>query len=391
MKLYSKTIVGSKEITPPLPIDKFNYLHLDSCEFKEDDVFFYDRHDLSIKYLSFSDFINEPHWNHVRMTPSVKILIDFSDDYLNIIDVKRFSETIIEKNINPAQVYLLVIDDNFKQFALSEFKKLGVGGVNVYHYNLLLKKVKIDYIKTYNKPTKFKFSLLSRNYHSWRLASVIKLIESDVLKDFNYSFHNYLPYQDKIVTLDEVKQDVVSEGFSVNDKILSWINGLPYDVGTRYDKWDNVTYDTILSSDFHFLIESHHDAYLFKIYLAFKENYGINDFSPAFPTEKTWKCIASKKPFIVATTPFFLKGIKQLGFKTFSPFIDETYDEIVDNKQRLDMAVDESIRISKLPIDEYNQILINCKDICEYNYDMLKQHYSDIKFVNELSWINQIL
>lgn len=389
MKLYSKTTYGSGESAPTIPIGINNSLHLDSCEFKEDDVFYYDRHDLSVKFLSFDNFIDEPHWEHVRITPSVKILIDFCDDYLNIIDVKRFTQTIIEKNISPTQVYVLVMDDNFKQFAISEFKKLGVGGVNVYHYNLLLKRVKMDYLKTFNKPTNFKFSLLSRNYRSWRLASVIKLIESDVLKDFNYSFHNYLPYQDKIVTSDEVKKDVIYEGFSVNDKIQSWINGLPYDVGTRRNKWDNVTYDTILSSDFHFLIESHYDAYLFKNYAEFKEVYNINDFSPAFPTEKTWKCIACKKPFIVATTPFFLEGIKQLGFKTFSPFIDESYDEITDNKQRLDMVVNESIRISKLPIDEYNQILINCKDICEYNYDMLKQHYNDIKFVNELSWINQ--
>jgi hypothetical protein len=94
---------------------------------------------------------------------------------------------------------------------------------------------------------------------------------------------------------------------------------------------------------------------------------------------------------MVATTPFFLKGIKQLGFKTFSPFIDESYDEIVDNKQRLNIVTNEAIRISKLPLDEYNQILVNCNEICEYNYNILKQHYSDIKFVNEFFWINQIL
>jgi len=388
MKLYSKTTVGSEKVNPPLPIDKYNYLHLDSCEFKEDDVFYYDRHDLSIKCLSFDNFIDETHWEHIRITPSVKILIDFSDDYLNVIDVKRFSQTIVEKNINPAQVFVLVMDNNFKQFAISEFKKLGVGGVNVYHFNLLLKKVKVDYLKNHNKPTNFKFSLLSRNYHSWRLSSVLKLIESDVLKEFNYSFHNYLPYQGKMVTLDKVKQDAIYEGFSVNGKIESWINGLPYDVGSVINKWDNVTYDTILSSDFHFLIESHFDAFLFKNYSTFKEKYEIEDFSPAFPTEKTWKCIACKKPFIVATTPFFLKGIKQLGFKTFSPFIDESYDDIVNNKQRLDAVTNEAIRISKLPFDDYNQILVNCNEICDYNYNILKQQYSEIKFVNELSWLN---
>ena len=96
---------------------------------------------MSIRHLNFDDFINEPHWDHIRNTSSVKILIDFSDDYLNIIDVKRFSKTLLEKNINPNQVYLLVMDDNFKQFAIEQFHKCGIDGVNVYHYNLLLKKV----------------------------------------------------------------------------------------------------------------------------------------------------------------------------------------------------------------------------------------------------------
>jgi hypothetical protein len=390
MKLYSKTIIGSDDIRPPLPIHNQNYLSLDSCEFKNDDVFYYDRHDLSLRHLTFDDFIDDSHWNHVKNTPSVKILIDFSDDYLNIIDVKRFSKTIIEKDINPTQVYVLVMDNNFKQFAIQEFSKCGVDGVNVYHYNLLLKKVLIGYVNTYTNPTTFKFSLLSRNYHTWRLSAIVKLIESGVIDDFNYSFHNYLPYQSKDVELDEIKKDIISEGHIMTDTLSSWVDNLPYDIGLRHNKWNHVTYDAILSADFHFLIESHYDAFLFKIYSTFKQKYDIEDFSPAFPTEKTWKVIACKKPFISATTPFYLRGIKQLGFKSFSPYIDESYDEIVDNKERLNAVVNESIRISKLPIEEYNKLVSDCEEICEYNYDVLKRHFSEIKFVNEMEWIKQI-
>jgi hypothetical protein len=390
MKLYSKTIIGSDDIIKPLPIPDYNYLSLDSCKFKEDDIFYYDRHDLSLRLISFDDFIDESHWNHIRTTPTVKILIDFSDDYFNIVDVKRFAKTIIDKNINPSQIYFLVIDDNFKQFAIQEFIKCGVDGVNIYHYNLLLKKVLMNYVDTYNELTTFKFSLLSRNYYSWRLSAVIKLIESGVIGNFNYSFHNYLPYQNEDVSLDDVKKDIISEGFTINDVISSWVDHLPYDVGSRQNKWNNVTYDAILSADFHFLIESHYDAFLFTNFSTFKQKYDIEDFSPAFPTEKTWKAIACKKPFIVATTPFFLKGIKQLGFKSFSPYIDESYDEIVDNKERLNAVVNESIRINKLPLEDYNKLILDCKEVCEYNYQMLTQHYNDIKFANEMEWIKQI-
>jgi hypothetical protein len=257
MKLYSKTIIKGGESVSTLPVKGTAFTDLRSCEFNDDDVFYYDKHDLSLRYLEFDKFIDDSHWEHIRNTPTVKVLLDFCDDYLNAVDVQRFSKTLIQRNINPSQVFLIVMDDNFKQFALSQFKKEGIEGINVYHYNLLLKKVLIDYVDTYKTPTEYKFSFLSRNYHTWRLATILKVIDSDMLKHFNYSFHNYLPYQGKDVTLDQVREDVVKEGFELNDTIESWISKLPYDVGTRHSKWNNVTYDTILSSDFHFLIESH--------------------------------------------------------------------------------------------------------------------------------------
>lgn len=384
MKLYSKSLIGPNEVCSTTIMD------LKLCELKHDDVFYYDRHDASIRFIGFDNFIDEPHWTHIRNVSSVKILINFSDDYFNIIDVKKFSKTILEKNINPSQIYFLVMDENFKQFAIKEFSNCGVNGVNVYHYNLLLKKVLINYVNTYTNEPSFRFSFLSRNYHPWRLSAIVKLIKSGVIDNFNYSFHNYLPYQNKIVELDKVKNDIISEGLIVDETISSWVDNLPYDVGLRHNKWNNLTYDAILSSDFHFLIESHFDAFLFEIFYLFRKTYEVETFSPAFPTEKTWKVMACKKPFVVASTPFFLKGIKQLGFKTFSPFIDESYDEIIDNKQRLDAVVNESIRISKLPTEEYNKLVLDCKEICEHNYEVLKQHFIKVKFTNELEWINQI-
>jgi hypothetical protein len=390
MKLYSKTIINGGQAQSTLPIKSLSFIDLKLCEFSKNDVFYYDKHDLALRHLEFNDFIDELHWEHVRNEPNVKILIDFCDDYLNVINIKKFSRTLLQKNINPSQVFLITMDDNFKQFAIDQFKKEGIRGVNVYHYNLLLKKVLMDYVNTNNSPTEYKFSFLSRNYHTWRLASILKIIESNTLKYFNYSFHNYLPYQGRDVSIEQVKEDAIKEGFVLSETTESWINQLPYDVGLRHSKWDNVTYDTILSADFHFLIESHYDAFLFKNFSHFKDKYDIEDFSPAFPTEKTWKVIACKKPFISATTPFFLKGLKQLGFKSFSPFINESYDELVDNKERLDAVVNESIRISNLPTDEYNQLVLNCKEICEYNYNVLKQHFSEINFTNEMSWIKQI-
>ena len=59
----------------------------------------------------------------------------------------------------------------------------------------------------------------------------------------------------------------------------------------------------------------------------------------------------------------FLSDLRKLGFKTFSPFIDETYDTIVDNEQRRTAIVNEVERITKLNETEYLTLLDNCNTI----------------------------
>jgi hypothetical protein len=54
-----------------------------------------------------------------------------------------------------------------------------------------------------------------------------------------------------------------------------------------------------------------------------------------FPSEKIWKPIVQGAPFLVVGTPGLLRYLRYLGFQTFSPIIDESYDLIVDDDQRL--------------------------------------------------------
>ena len=387
--IYSKTMYlgynGNNHLDLPVPTERFK--NITECKFQTDDIFYYDRHDLSIRLKKFDDFLDKIHWDHIKSTPTVKILINFSDDYFNILDIKRISKVILEKNINPNQVYMLVMDQNFKIFALDLFKNMGIEGINVYHYNVLLKKLDINY--TNNQPSNYKFSSLSRNYHPWRLSIYLYFLENNLLDNFTYSFHNFFPYDpvNKIVSLDKVKEDATNEGYLTTTKRDTWIDGMPYDLGNRQSKWINGINDAISNSNFHLLIESHFDPFLFTNFSYIEDKYDIEEFSPAFPTEKTWRVILCKRPFIAATTPYFLKGLKQLGFKTFSPYIDESYDTIENNSERLKTLLAESKRLINLPEDEYNAVVEGCKDICEYNYQLLKTHRSEIVFANNFEFL----
>ena len=61
--------------------------------------------------------------------------------------------------------------------------------------------------------------------------------------------------------------------------------------------------------------------------------------SPTFMSEKTFKPIAFEQPFIVWGSPGTLEYLHASGFETFDHVIDETYDTIINNKQRLNSII----------------------------------------------------
>ena len=84
-------------------------------------------------------------------------------------------------------------------------------------------------------------------------------------------------------------------------------------------------------------------------------------------TEKALRPIACGRPFILAATPNSLDYLQSYGFKTFHGLIDETYNLIVNPKERLQAIVTEMKRISQLPADEKKQLWQQLYTIAERN------------------------
>lgn len=86
-------------------------------------------------------------------------------------------------------------------------------------------------------------------------------------------------------------------------------------------------------------------------------------------TEKTVKNLWFGKPFILYGAPGMLKVLKQHGFQTFHPYIDEHYDEETNSYKRLEMIKREIDRISHLDIEhlfeQLTPILINNRKMYE--------------------------
>lgn len=89
-------------------------------------------------------------------------------------------------------------------------------------------------------------------------------------------------------------------------------------------------------------------------------------------SEKIFKPISMKHPFIVVSNPRTLELLRSLGYKTFDPLIDETYDKVQDPAVRLMMITNEIKKLCELEGEALINFLTKAKEICDYNFEVLK-------------------
>jgi len=90
-------------------------------------------------------------------------------------------------------------------------------------------------------------------------------------------------------------------------------------------------------------------------------------------TEKSYKPIKEKHPFITVGVNGALKGLHKSGFRTFSEFWDEGYDEIADPSQRMRSIRNILADIATWDHDKILDFKRRVKPILEHNYAVLKE------------------
>ena len=85
-------------------------------------------------------------------------------------------------------------------------------------------------------------------------------------------------------------------------------------------------------------------------------------------TEKIFKPIASKQPFMLLAAPGNLTYLKSYGFKTFDSVIDETYDTIQDNDRRTEAVVEQLHWYCNLTPGEKKDIIQQLEPIIQHNF-----------------------
>lgn len=254
-------------------------------------------------------------------------------NYLNIL-ITKFKEAGLEDK-------LFFLSNNIKKDAFKRVKHIPINtfiGVNkvLNQNNTLHRKKLLGFEK--------KFLFLSRKPKFHREELYNFLAEKDILKDCLYT-HNSFFDKSKFIEGDDPSTPGYFTGIKVRDANKTFCN---------------IVTETMFVKD---------------------EMYGEN----IFITEKIDRCFAQYTPFIVASTPHYLKYIKDLGFKTFDYWWDESYDSIEDDIERLDAIKSTIDSVSKWPLDKCRKVYYEMEGILKHNHRLFlkaKNYRKKKDFIN---------
>jgi hypothetical protein len=92
-------------------------------------------------------------------------------------------------------------------------------------------------------------------------------------------------------------------------------------------------------------------------------------------TEKLFKPIANYNPFLVVSFAGALEELRNLGFRTFDGFIDESYDKETDSTTRMRMVAAEVQRLCNMTKEEIHNWYWSMQDILTFNRNKLMTLY----------------
>jgi len=200
------------------------------------------------------------------------------------------------------------------------------------------------------------FLSLNRRIRPHRVAMVGAMIENNLLPKSFVSFH----HEDDLgrgtrVTLPWIAHELNEEIAKRAIASVETLGGKDLTVDGLDPKVNPIS----IGQD---AVEFYRRSYISVV----NETFGFH--KTVFHTEKIMRAFVYKHPFIVVSAPNYLKGLREVGFKTFHPFIDETYDTIEDGPERYNAIVKELIRLSKMNSSELDAIMRNVKPMVDFNF-----------------------
>jgi len=212
-------------------------------------------------------------------------------------------------------------------------------------------------------PRSYKFIALNRRCHAHRMAAFTKLYpykdqgllsfakaghgELDLAPTFNYYSNQKSKFKEDF---PRIHREWISQDLD---------NAVPLELDKDLDPYDHFSLTTNPIND-------EHNLKFYQSYLHIVIETTVHN---VFFSEKTFKPIKYFQPFVLIGGVGSLKKLKELGYKTFEDYIDEGYDDIIDNQERIEYAVKSAVDF--MMQDNLPKILNDMFQILKHNHEIL--------------------
>lgn len=322
------------------------------------------------KGIIYIDYTMEPFIDltmHNGLTESLKYSGIPSDSIIvvvNSFNAKELYESWFPENERRYQVRNL-------PFCLDHSSWFYSDGIN---NNLKLSMSLDDFYSTKDKIRPNKYLMKIRNNRPHRLAVLYRLISDDLLKYGDWSFLS-------TNVVDENTILNLTNRYKLHDVDINKIKSMQSMFPHNLQSENGNTYENINAwTDLHF--KAHLDSYFEILFetLAEGEHKSL--------TEKIFKPIANFQPFIFVTFAGGLKLLKELGFKTFDGFIDESYDSIESTPDRMFAIHNEIKKLCEMSNEDLHNWYWKMEDILIHNQKLLLEYHKTkpygVDFIDEL-------
>jgi len=319
--------------------------------------------------------------------------------------ISTLTDDIVYRVNNESNYYLLIdwiTDSDVKRFISDLEAIIGIRGIKndkvmvLINRNLSLPQTKIKFVSTdylmykvglhFNRQDKIKrfykdlsfltdkrerkiLSLNRRLNNCWHRVLLLALSSKHNLFENNYITYNLDPeFDSEIPPLDELINLTAQPKGSYNlisqKELYTEMDTLVKNKKNVYESFSHESPGYIFTIKDE-TVDIYKSSYISLVTETFfyEDDYII--------TEKVYKPIIHYHPFIVLGSPYTLKHMRSIGFKTFGDFWDESYDEEENNDKRFETVFNLLMKFDKMPIEELHKLYIDMIPTLKYNYDLI--------------------
>lgn len=277
--------------------------------------------------------------------------------------LNNFRVLVTNLNLPKEQIYFVHGDLNADNYNNEPYTYIPINNFAYWLYKYR-ETNKVDYT-----PEKL-FLHYSRNLHSHRIAFTIMMENENLLDDCIYSFGKLTEYN----FLNAVQDYNLTDNLNRFNFFKTLEN--------KSSDYSNIIIDNPAAE----INRSHYE----KTFLSVVSETIVNK-DICFFSEKIFKPLCMGHPFILIGSPYQLKYLTKLNYKTFSNFWDESYDTELDPVKRLRKIILILKQIKKMSKTELLDMRKEMDPILTHNQQIIKQTLRPIVGVYHLTEIYKTL